>query len=87
MRRFTILFLLLLTTMLTIVSCANIGTPDGGRYDEEPPEVIGASPADKAVNVKSKKIDIFFNEYVNSCDEHRKEKPLQGHYGHISGIG
>ena len=72
MRRFTILFLLLLTTMLTIVSCANIGTPDGGRYDEEPPEVIGASPADKAVNVKSKKIDIFFNEYVKLANANEK---------------
>lgn len=72
MRRLTILFLMLLTTMLTIVSCANIGSPDGGRYDEEPPEVIGASPADKAVNVKSQKISIFFNEFVKLANANEK---------------
>lgn len=72
MRRLTILFLILLTTMLTIVSCANIGSPDGGRYDEEPPVVIGASPADKAVNVKSQKISIFFNEFVKLANANEK---------------
>ena len=72
MRRITILFLILLTTMLAIVSCANIGAPDGGRYDEEPPEVIGASPADKAVNVKSQKISIFFNEFVKLANANEK---------------
>ncbi len=50
--------------MFTIVSCANIGSPDGGRYDEEPPQVVSASPADKAVNVKNKRISILFDEYV-----------------------
>lgn len=72
MRRITILFLILLTTLLAIVSCANIGAPDGGRYDEEPPEVIGASPADKAVNVKSQKISIFFNEFVKLANANEK---------------
>ncbi len=64
MRRFTILILVLVATMLTIVSCANIGSPDGGRYDEEPPQVLGASPADGAVNVKTKRISILFDEFV-----------------------
>ncbi len=50
---------------LAVCSCANIGSPDGGRYDEEPPEVVGSSPANKAVNVTGKKIKIQFNEYVN----------------------
>ena len=64
MRRLTILFLVLLTTLLTVVSCASIGSPDGGRYDEEPPQVLGATPADKAVNVNSKRISILFDEFV-----------------------
>lgn len=64
MRRITILFLVLLTTLLTVVSCASIGSPDGGRYDEEPPQVLGATPADKAVNVNSKRISILFDEFV-----------------------
>lgn len=50
--------------MLTVVSCASIGSPDGGRYDEEPPQVLGATPADKAVNVNSKRISILFDEFV-----------------------
>ncbi len=49
---------------LLALSCANIGTPDGGRYDEEPPEVVRSSPDNKATGVKSKKIRIAFNEYI-----------------------
>ncbi len=48
----------------TLLGCANIGTPDGGRYDEEPPEVVHSSPDNKAVNVNGKKINIHFNEYI-----------------------
>lgn len=71
-RRLTILFLIMATTMLTIVSCANIGSPDGGRYDEEPPVVLGATPADKAVNVNTKRISILFNEYVRLANANEK---------------
>ena len=41
-----------------------MGQPDGGWYDETPPRVVGASPADGGVNVKSKKISIYFNEFI-----------------------
>lgn len=37
-----ILFNLLL---LTIFSCARMGSPDGGWYDETPPKILGTSPA------------------------------------------
>lgn len=46
------------------VSCANIGTPDGGRYDEEPPVVVSTKPMDGGVNTRSRKINIRFNEYI-----------------------
>ena len=49
---------------LLLVSCAKMGQPDGGWYDETPPKVIGASPADGGVNVKSKKVSIFFDEFI-----------------------
>ena len=49
-------------TLLT--SCAKMGQPDGGWYDETPPRIIGCSPADKGVNVKSKKITIYFDEFI-----------------------
>ena len=49
---------------LMLASCAKMGQPDGGWFDETPPKVIGASPADKGVNVKQKKVNIYFDEYI-----------------------
>lgn len=72
MRRFTTLFLLHITALLAFFSCASIGSPDGGRYDEEPPEVVGANPADKAVGVNTKRISILFNEYVKLSNASEK---------------
>ncbi len=43
-------------------SCARMGNPDGGWYDETPPRVIGATPADKDINVKVRKVKISFDE-------------------------
>ena len=51
-----------------IVSCARMGSPDGGWYDDDPPMVVSSSPADQSVNVNSKKITIFFNEYIKLED-------------------
>lgn len=49
---------------LLLASCAKMGQPDGGWFDETPPKVIGANPADGGVNVTSKKINIYFDEYI-----------------------
>ena len=59
-----------LSLLLTIVigggltSCARMGNPDGGWYDETPPKVLGATPADKATDVKAQKVKISFDEFV-----------------------
>lgn len=45
-------------------SCARMGQPDGGWYDETPPRILGAAPADKGTNVKSQKVSIFFDEFI-----------------------
>lgn len=45
-------------------SCARMGQPDGGWYDETPPRILGAAPADKGTNVKNRKISIFFDEFI-----------------------
>ena len=45
-------------------SCARMGHPDGGWYDERPPHVVGAVPEENATNVTSKKIVISFDEYI-----------------------
>lgn len=50
--------------VLLLAACASIGTPDGGRYDEEPPYVVKSNPGDRATGVTTKKIRINFNEYI-----------------------
>lgn len=57
------LLLCLLALRLT-AACASIGNPDGGRFDETPPRVVGSSPADGAVNVSKRKVQILFDEYI-----------------------
>lgn len=54
---------MLLLSML-IGSCARMGQPDGGWYDETPPRVIATSPEEGAVGIRDKKIYIHFNEFV-----------------------
>ena len=53
-----------LVLMMLIQGCANMGSPQGGLYDEDPPKILYSIPSDKGVNVSSKKVQIFFNEYV-----------------------
>jgi putative lipoprotein len=57
---------LLLTVIIggVFTSCARMGNPDGGWYDETPPKVLGATPADKATDVKAQKVKISFDEFV-----------------------
>lgn len=46
------------------VACARMGQPDGGWYDEVPPRVIGASPAERSTGVTQKRITINFSEFI-----------------------
>lgn len=62
-----IIFLLL----ILVYSCANIGMPDGGSYDEKPPRLLNASPSLNALNSTSPKIEILFDENV------MVEKPME----------
>lgn len=57
-------FALLLFTLALVAACARMGNPDGGWYDETPPRVVGASPAEKATSVKTRKLHIRFNEFI-----------------------
>lgn len=60
----TLFLPLYLLAFLLLVSCAKMGQPDGGWYDETPPKVIGADPTDGGVGVKSKKVSIYFDEFI-----------------------
>ncbi|MCI6504033.1 MAG: Ig-like domain-containing protein [Prevotella sp.] len=63
--RHTILSLTLAIIMaLVMTSCARMGSPDGGWFDETPPHVVSATPADKGTEVKERKVRIYFNEFV-----------------------
>ena len=55
-----------------IVSCARMGSPDGGWFDDDPPVVVGSNPEDQSTNVKAKKVTIFFNEFIKLEDATNK---------------
>lgn len=55
-------FILLL--VIVTYSCASIGNPDGGPYDEDPPKFVGSTPNLRAVNYKKKKIELEFDEFI-----------------------
>ena len=48
----------------TWLSCANIGTPDGGLYDEDPPKILHTNPAYGSTNATPKKITLEFDENI-----------------------
>ena len=55
-----------LLLMLVIIgySCASMGTPDGGPYDEMPPKFVGSTPRIYAVNTKNQKLELEFDEFI-----------------------
>ena len=62
-------FILLL--VIVAYSCASIGTPDGGPYDEDPPKFVGSTPSLRSVNNKKQKIELEFDEFI------KLEKPAE----------
>ena len=50
--------------LILVYSCASIGSPDGGPYDETPPKFVAANPVPGATNSKSKKIILEFDENI-----------------------
>jgi uncharacterized protein (DUF2141 family) len=50
--------------VMACFSCANVGNPNGGPYDEKPPKFIGSKPAPGQLNFKGKEIEVLFDEFV-----------------------
>lgn len=50
--------------LFLLMACASIGEPDGGIYDEIPPQVVECFPADRSVGNSKQKIQIRFNEFI-----------------------
>lgn len=59
-------------SLLLLVACASMGTPDGGPYDEEPPVLMEAKPAIGATNVKKGKITLDFDENIKLVNAFEK---------------
>lgn len=58
--------------VLILAACANIGSPDGGMYDETPPKIVRTSPRYGAINNKSKKIILEFDENIQVTNASEK---------------
>lgn len=65
---------------LWFTGCAKVGSPSGGPKDETPPKVAESIPENKAVNVKTDRIEITFDEFIalkNLNDELVISPPLK----------
>jgi hypothetical protein len=66
--------------LLWFTGCAKVGSPSGGPKDETPPKVVESIPKNKAVNIKTDRIEITFDEFIalkNINDELVISPPLK----------
>jgi hypothetical protein len=70
-------------------ACANIGNPNGGPYDEDPPKFVASKPAINQLHFNGKKIEVFFDEYITleSPSENVIVTPPQKQNPFIQGVG
>ena len=62
----------ILSLLLLVTSCARMGSPDGGWYDDTPPRVVRSTPDDRGTDVKSNTVIIRFNEFIKIDDPQSK---------------
>jgi len=55
---------MVISLWVLVHSCANMATPNGGPYDEDPPKFISSTPAPNETNFRGKKIEILFDELI-----------------------
>lgn len=65
-------YIFIIIAAAVMYSCANIGNPSGGPIDKTPPIFMRSNPTPNAVNVKDRKIEIFFDEIVTLKDPSTK---------------
>ncbi|MDR0939384.1 MAG: Ig-like domain-containing protein, partial [Mediterranea sp.] len=63
-RRFVREALPVLMLVALLYSCASIGRPDGGPFDETPPRFLSSTPEPGALNNHRKKITLHFDEFI-----------------------
>ena len=78
-----------LLALMMLAACANIGTPDGGPYDEDPPRVVNTSPKQGATHVKHSKVILEFDENIKLENAYEKVviSPPQVNMAEISASG
>lgn len=82
-------YIFIIIAAAVMYSCANIGNPSGGPIDKTPPIFMRSNPTPNAVNVKDRKIEIFFDEIVTLKDPSTKiiVSPAQTEMPHMSALG
>ncbi len=60
--------LLIVSLSLLLTNCAKRGTPTGGLKDSIAPILVSATPNQKSIYFKAKKIKIYFDEYIKLKD-------------------
>ena len=58
------LVLPLVAIIAFLYSCASIGRPDGGPFDETPPVLLKSSPELLSTNIDKKRIVLYFDEFI-----------------------
>lgn len=82
-------YIFIIIAAAVMYSCANIGNPSGGPIDKTPPIFMRSNPAPNSVNVKDRKIEIFFDEIVTLKDPSTKiiVSPAQTEMPRMSALG
>lgn len=82
-------YIFIIIAAAVMYSCANIGNPSGGPIDKTPPIFMRSNPTPNAVNVRDRKIEIFFDEIVTLKDPSTKiiVSPAQTEMPRMSALG
>lgn len=71
-RAFSWEWLAMLVMAVVIYACASRGYPEGGPKDTTPPQVILEEPASFTKNFDKKRVNIYFDEFVQLKDINEK---------------
>lgn len=61
-------YLILFLSISFLLSCAKIVAPTGGPLDETPPSIVSVSPSSGTTDLKSGRIEMLFDEYIQTID-------------------
>lgn len=67
-----VFYILMIVVLALNIACANIGTPDGGPYDEDPPKLLHTSPKFGSLKSRATKVVLEFDENVKLDNANEK---------------